>query len=209
MILTAFLECEYFVQSARLLETLTGGRYNTHPFSLSGGLALDLSVMHSFITSPSLSVHVNIRPNVFAARWSLYFHLYTSTCQTQDRFYTALICATVHGQTDCVRLLLENGSDMEAKDNVRVVKTQSLGLCTFDLLLAISIWLSVYLPFHISIALTLIGNFIRKLLEQFCFPFPSCWWVFAWLAARWSRYICVPHSGTQHINYSCRFWLSP
>jgi hypothetical protein len=39
--------------------------------------------------------------------------------RTQDG-RTALMCASESGQTDCVRLLLDAGADMNAKDKVRV-----------------------------------------------------------------------------------------
>ena len=40
-------------------------------------------------------------------------------CHTQEDDNTALILAAAGGHTDCVRLLLKAGADIEAKNNVR------------------------------------------------------------------------------------------
>jgi ankyrin repeat protein len=37
-----------------------------------------------------------------------------------QRGYTALICAAENGHADCVRLLIDAGADMDARNNVRI-----------------------------------------------------------------------------------------
>ena len=45
--------------------------------------------------------------------------------------FTALICASDRGQTDCVRLLLDAGADKEAKSNVR--RRSLFFICVFSI----------------------------------------------------------------------------
>ncbi len=43
--------------------------------------------------------------------------------------YTALIRAAANGHVDCVRVLLEGGANMEARDHVRCTLMLCLRLC--------------------------------------------------------------------------------
>ncbi len=51
-------------------------------------------------------------------RWLAVAAVAEHAFQTQEG-YTALMSAAFYGRMDCLRLLLEGGSDKEAKDNVR------------------------------------------------------------------------------------------